>query len=363
MYFRKSEVANDVFCNNHGGFCQSAMSNSFLVKGVGIESDKSSQKSLLRSAGKGLKKEKQIAARTGKYSFNSFAVSGQPLSPPSQVQIVYKTECQKEDNNIEKSTFGKEDKTPINANSYMSTFTSLKNLRSRRSLQRPRQLNFGLLKSQADHNLFEKYERKAHDEMKSILRTEHLEAPFKTRRQPTTKLNLQTPAAERQSDTEIEKEAIQPANDDEACENLQRLYRTRSAKVRQKKSVEINGGARKLNALNCALSRRSLSVDQNLEDEDYHQIDIEYLLKLKTVSRLSRMCDASAIEVVAEENSVKTETFLPPVNGSKWTLKDRYVAELNFNPPTSVLREYTRISQARVVDFSDAAVGNKVYIM
>lgn len=101
---------------------------------------------------------------------------------------------------------------------------------------------------------------------------------------------------------------------------------------------------------------------KKIPDEDYQRIDYEYFLKLKAVSRLSRLCDDSVIDAVAKENSAHNieEISLPPVIGSKWKLKDRFVSGLTFNPPTAVLREYTRISQARVVDFSDSSLGGQV---
>ena len=378
MYFRKSEVANDVFCRTRGGFCQPAMSNDLLIKGVGFENDKRCQELFHRTLRKTLKKEKEITVTK---SFNEIAVVSESVSPSSrQVQTVNKAETQKEESNIERSTSGKEEEKQINGNSYMSALTSLKERRTRGSIIRRPQSGFGLLRNRAEpkcYSLYEKSEDKDKDSSESDLYIKHIEAPIRRRGTGTTKLIPQTPSAadklkltfEKPNGSDTEKETKTQSRSDETCEKGQRLDRASSATVREKKSVEIYGkgytfgAARKLKALNCALSRRNQSVDQTLDDEDYQEIDFEYLLRLKTMSRLSRMCDASAIEAVAKENSVKTETFLPPVHGSKWTLKDRYMAELSFNPPTPVLREYTRISQARVVDFSNAALGSQVYIL
>ena len=96
---------------------------------------------------------------------------------------------------------------------------------------------------------------------------------------------------------------------------------------------------------------------KTLEDEDYQEIDIEQVLRIRgTFSSLSYTYDDSVIDLVAKENSVKmpSQQVLPPVYGSKWRLKNRYLSELSFNNfLTPVLREYSRLSQARAVDFLD----------
>jgi len=378
MYFRKSEVANDVLSNTRGGFCQSAMSNNFLIKGVGFEKGKSYQELSRLSTRKTMEKEKERNARPGKEPFNELAVYKPLRSLSWQVQTMIKTESQKEDNNVEKSTAGNEGKNKINANSYLSALISLKQSSSTGSTRRP-QSGLGFLRKSTQPakfcSLYEKREGKTQELAESDLCIKQTEALIQTRKHDTTKLRLHTSAAgetlssANEDGAEIEQECKQ-SQSDRTGRNIQKLGRTRSAKFQEGKAVETYRkcfsleGARKLKALNCALSRRSPAyVSQTVEDEDYQEIDFEYLLKLKAVSRLSRTCDASAIEAVAKENSVKTENILPPVHGSKWTLKDRYVAELSFNPPTPVLREYTRLSQARAVDFSDTTVGSQLYIL
>lgn len=117
--------------------------------------------------------------------------------------------------------------------------------------------------------------------------------------------------------------------------------------------------------LNCVWSRGS-SVGP-LEDEDYQVVDLDHLFpgRQRTVSRVSRAYEDSVIDLVAKENSVEmTQDILPPVYGSKWTLKNRYVSELCFdNLLTPVLREYARISQARVVEFSDVEFGSHIHVL
>lgn len=117
--------------------------------------------------------------------------------------------------------------------------------------------------------------------------------------------------------------------------------------------------------LNCVWSRGS-SIGP-LEDEDYLVIDLDHLLrgKQRAVSSVPRAYDDSVIDLVAKENSVEMmQDILPPVCGSKWTLKNRYVSELCFdNLLTPVLREYARISQARVVDFSEVEFGSDIHVL
>lgn len=117
--------------------------------------------------------------------------------------------------------------------------------------------------------------------------------------------------------------------------------------------------------LNCVWSRGS-SIGP-LEDEDYLVIDLDHLLrgKQRAVSPVPRAYDDSVIDLVAKENSVEMmQDILPPVCGSKWTLKNRYVSELCFdNLLTPVLREYARISQARVVDFSEVEFGSDIHVL
>ena len=378
MYFRKSEVANDAFYHARGGFCQSAVPNSFLIKGVGIDNDKRCSELSQRNARKTLEREKKRTTRHEKKSFRDIAVSKPVESEILQVRIVNKTERQKEDNSTEKLTSGKEGKyAEINASSYRSALTKLKSLRERGS---PDISQSGLVRNHREPNfcnLRETNKDEIQHKTETALCIKHIHAPNQARRDDKIKLSPQygtggeRSTSEENIGKEPEKESSKQWQGEKSCTKAHTLERTSTAKegddqkcVRmyaKRYSLDCTG---KMKALNCALSRRSHSVDQTLQDEDYQEINFEYLLKLKTVSRLSRMCDASVIEAVAMENSVKAEHFqLPPVHGSKWTLKDRYVSELSFNPATPVLREYTRISQARAVDFSDAALGSQVYIM
>ena len=130
----------------------------------------------------------------------------------------------------------------------------------------------------------------------------------------------------------------------------------KGVKPGSKRYIQGTRKAEKLKArLNCLWSRGSNF--KTLEDEDYQEIDIEQVLRIRgTFSSLSYTYDDSVIDLVAKENSVKmpSQQILPPVYGSKWRLKNRYLSELSFNNfLTPVLREYSRLSQARAVDFSD----------
>lgn len=363
MYFRKREVANDLLASHSRGNLRLLGSNGFLVKGKAIDNHKSWQEISICSAKKKDEKEIGIIAKSKKKSSKDIAVS-KPFSPGLKVEIVNKTARQQEGNNSQ-----------IN-------ITSDAKLCSR-ELRSP-QSGFRLLRNQRESKLYQnlctKYEDEAQDGAESAnFYIKRLEFPIQKRH--VTKLRRQTspdilPAVTSSENPQemTEKEKGKRIEDkmlwgDEACQqNMMGSARAYSAKVRDKKAMEIYGkrysvgSVGKLKALHCALSRRSQSVDQTIEDEDYQKIDYEYLLKFKTVSRLSRICDNSVIDAVAKENSMNAvETLsLPPVLGSKWKLKDRYVSELSFNPPTPVLREYTRISQARVVDFSDLALGSQV---
>ena len=378
MYFRKSEVTNDALYHTRRGFCQSAVPNSFLIKGVGIDNDKHCRELSQRNARKTLEREKKRTTRLEKKSFRDIAVSKPVESEILQVRIVNKTESRKEDNSTEKLTSAKEGKyAEINANSYRSALTKLKSLRERGS---PHSSQSGLLRNHREpnfYNLCKTNKDEVQHNTESALCIKHIDAPNQARRNDKMKSSPQygTGAERLTSEENIEKEPEKETSKqwqgDKSCTKAHTLERMNTAKEGDdQKSVRMYGKrysldcTGKMKALNCALSRRSHSVDQTLQDEDYQEINFEYLLKLKAVSRLSRMCDVSVIEAVAKENSVKAENFrLPPVLGSRWTLKDRYVSELSFNPPTPVLREYTRISQARAVDFSDAALGSQVYIM
>ena len=372
MYFRKSELANDAFCRTRGGFWQSTVSNSFFVKGVRIDTVKYCRELSM------LEREKKRTTRLEKKSLRDITISKPVESEVLQVRIVNKTESQKEDNNTEKLTSGKEGKyDEINADSCRAALTKLKSCRERGS---PQSTQSGLLGNHREshfYNLCETY--KVQHKTESGLRIRHIDAPNQSSRNDRTKLSLQHGTGDERltseendgKETEKETKKQSQGRHTESCKTSHTLERMNTTNERgDDKSVRMNrkryslGCERKIKALNCALSRRSPSVDQTLEDEDYQEINLEYLLKFKTVSRLSRVCDASVIEEVAKENSPKAENFqLPAVQCSKWTLKDRYVSELSFNPPTPVLREYTRISQARAVDFSDAALGSQVYIM
>lgn len=377
MYFRKSEVDNDAFYHTRGGFCPSAVPNSFLIKGVGIADDKRCRELSQRNTRKTLEREKKRTARPEKKSFRDIAVSKPVESAILQVRIVNKTESQKEDNSTEKLTSGKEGKyAEINANSYRSALTKLKSLRERGSPHSPQSELVRNHREPNFYNLCETNKDEVQHKTETSLCIKHIHAPNQARRNDKIKPSPQygtggeRSTSEENIGKEPEKQTSKQWKGDKSCTKAHTLERMSTAKEGDYRSLRMYGKrysldcTGKMKALNCALSRRSHSVDQTLQDEDYQEINFEYLLKLKTVSRLSRMCDASVIEAVANENSVKAENFqLPQVHGSKWTLKDRYVSELSFNPPTPVLREYTRISQARAVDFSDAALGSQVYIM
>lgn len=379
MYFRTNQVANDVLYSPRGGLCgQSAMPKDFLLKGAGIKKDKDRQELPHLTAEKTSKKGTEIIPRPARnMSFNEIAtVCRLSFSPRLQVRNVYKTEGQKVYNDIEESTSGLNDKSEINGDSEMSALTQSEKCCSRKYLQMERS-NSWLLGNQMEpmfHSLCDKHEDTAQNQGESNVTNplKQLKSSIVIKKYRTTKENIQAKATgeklrvpENQQETETEKREIKLS----PGESLESLRRESSGKDRERKAFKTyrkkhgSRGGKNINALNCVLSRRSLLKNQTVEDEDYQEIDIEYLLKLKTVSRLSRMFDSSAIEVVAKENTVKTETSLPSIHGSQWNLKQRYVSELSFNPSTPVLREYTRIAQARAVDFSDASIENQLYIM
>ena len=379
MYFRTNQVANDVLCNPRGGFCgQSAMPKDFLLKGAGIKKDKDRQELPHLTTGKTSEKGTGIISRPArKMSFNESATACRlSFSPCLQVRTVYKTEGQKECNDIEESTLGLKDKSQISRDSEMSALTPPEKCCSRKYLQIERS-NSWLLGNQVEpmsHSFCDKHEDTAQNQEESNVTNplKQLKSSILIKKYCSTKENIQVKATgekvrvpENQQETETEKRAIKLSRG----ESLESLRGASSGKDRERKAFETyrknygSRGGKNINALNCVLSRRSLLKNQTVEDEDYQEIDIEYLLKLKRVSSLSRVFDSSAIDVVAKENAVKTETSLPSIHGSQWNLKQRYVSELSFNPSTPVLREYTRIAQARAVDFSDASIENQLYIM
>ena len=135
-------------------------------------------------------------------------------------------------------------------------------------------------------------------------------------------------------------------------------------KQRDRKSVEVPEKEpmwKRFRVLDCVMSRRRQAAEKNIEDKDYQKIEIVNF-KHKPLSDVSGICDNSVIDAVAKENLLKTQaSFLPQLTGSNLRLRDRYVAELAaFNPATPILREYARISQARVVEFSNSALSSKI---
>ena len=358
MYFRKSEVANDLF-NPCRGLGLAAMSNDFLVKGTAIENY-----NFKKTAAKG----KEIPARPTKKESSKDLVISRPLSSGLKAEIVNKTERQREDQNA---------RINMTADIAFSQFKI-----HTRELQRPRSHSGArLLRNRPEAVLYDfcasmEFENEAQSRKESTtFCTKQIEFPVQ--RKPSTTSKRQA-SSDKPSSSETQ-EMVETGKDkriddghsrsDVACQENKRLTRTSSAREREKNAIKINGKSYsmentgiKLKALNCALSRRSHSVEQAIDDLDYQTVDYDYILRFKALSRLSRVCDNSVIDAVAKENSVNTDETLslPPVLGSRWKLKNRYVSELSFNPPTPVLREYTRISQARVVDFSDVALGSQV---
>ena len=343
MYFRKSEHDNDL--SKSRGIVGLAMSNDFLVKGTAIEKHNSK---------KAAAKETGITARTTQKESSKDMAICRPLSTGLKVEIVNKkTENQRE---------GK------NAQANMTTDISFSPFKMyTRDLQRPRS-GARLLRNQTEEGLYNlcasmEYENEAQSRKQIEFPVQGKHAAI-VKRQTSSDIStlsetqemVETGTDKQMEDTYL---GIKGPRQDH-----RRLARICSARGREKNTIKINGkrSAEKLKALNCALSRRSHSVDQTIEDPDYQTIDYEYILRFKTLSRLSRICDNSVIDAVAKENSANTveALSLPSVLGSSWKLKNRYVSELSFNPPTPVLREYTRISQARVVDFSDLALGSQV---
>lgn len=359
MYFRKSEVANDLStpCRSLG---LAAMSNDFLVKGTAIENH-----NLKKTAAK----EKEIPTRTTrKESLKDMAVS-RLLSSGLKVEIVNKTARQGEEQNA---------RVNMTADIAFSQFKI-----HTRELQRPRSHSGArLLRNRSEAALYDlcasmEFENEAQSRKESTtFCTKQIE--FSVQRKPCATPKRQA-SSDKSSSSETQ-DMVETGKDkriddshsgsDVACQKNRRLTRASSAREREKNAIKINGksysmgSTGKLKALNCALSRRSHSVDQAIDDLDYQTVDYEYILRFKALSRLSRICDNSVIDAVAKENSVNNDEALslPPVLGSSWKLKNRYVSELSFNPPTPVLREYTRISQARVVDFSDVALGSQVLL-
>lgn len=366
MYFRKSVFANDL--SNSRTSLGLPVSNDFFVKGTAIEEHKHLQELPHWSAKKNDgKRNRTIAVPSQRETLKEDAIS-KPFSPGLKVEIINDSESQLKDN--------KTDNTQINKTSDMPLVSPTKP--NSRQLRRP-QYGYRLLRNQNEslYNLCAslEYEDEARFRTKSgNLCVKRIEFPIQKKR--VVKQEHQgssdiTTSSENQELTEMEKHKQVEDNlslRNETCRPHTRFGRVGSAKRRDENEIKIKGerksmgSAGKLRALHCALSRRSQSVDQTIEDEDYQHIDYEYLLRFKTVSSLSRFCDNSVIDAVARENSASTvgALSLPPVFGSRWKLKNRFVSEMSFNPTTPVLREYTRISQARVVDFSDTALGSQV---
>lgn len=333
MYLRKSEIVNDVFSHTLGGLRQ-PISNGFMVQGTAIRSKRNMQDLSHSKGSDRVVKGKEISIRPAqeKSSQENF-VCNKPFSPRLRVKINNKTE---------RTQFG------------------LRLLRNQ--------------KESALHNLATKYKSEADSrtETPGVFRS-RVDSPSqrksiaRTRSQSTNDISTLSLNNER-----IKTDGCQQTEDKlywsgGTCEQNVNLKRSCSAN-REEKRIEIKGkrysagSAGRIKALHCALSRKRDAADQKIPDEDYQRIDYEYFLKLKAFSRLSRLCDDSVIDAVAKENSAHSieKISLPPVIGSKWKLKDRFVSGLTFNPPTAVLREYTRISQARVVDFSDSSLGGQV---
>ena len=350
MYFRKSELANDL-SNSRRRFGL-ATSNDFLVKGTAIENH-----SLKKTAAK----EKGITARE---TLKDMAIS-RPVSSGFKVEIVNKRQSQREGKNAQ-----------VNMTADIS-FPQFK--KYTRELQRPRS-RAKLLRNQTDAALYDlcasmEYENKAQSRKESTdLCRKQIEFPVQRKhaatpnRQASSDISSSSETQEMVETGKDKRIEDSHSGSDGACQENRRLARACSATGSEKNAIKINGksysmgSTGKLKALNCALSRRSHSVDQAIEDLDYQTVDYEYIFRFKALPRLSRICDNSVIDAVAKENSANTveALSLPPVLGSSWKLKNRYVSELSFNPPTPVLREYTRISQARVVDFSDLTLGSQV---
>ena len=349
MYFRKCELASS------RGSLALAMSNDFLVRGTAIENH-----NFKKTAAKG----KGITARTtNKESLKDTAIF-RPVSSRLKVEIVNKTESQREGKNAQ-----------VNMTTDIS-FSQFK--KYKRELQRP-QSGARLFRNQTEAALYDLCASMEH-EKKAQSRTKSTEFCRKQIEFPVQRKHVATPKRQASSDISSSSEThemVETGKDkriedshsgsDVACQENSRVARDCSARGREINAIQINGrsysmaSAGKLKALNCALSRRSHSAGQTV-DLDYQSVDYDYILRFKALSRLSRICDNSVIDAVAKENSANTveALSLPPVLGSSWKLKNRYVSELSFNPPTPVLREYTRISQARVVDFSDLALGSQV---
>ena len=344
MYFRKSELATDLSTSRRS--LGLAMSNDFLVKGIAIE------KHCLK---KTAVKEKGIIARTSRRESLKDSAISRPVSCGLKVEIAKRTESQRE--------------TDI-------SFLQIK--KYSRDMQRPRS-GARLSRKQTEPALYDLCASIACENKPESRSTElcRKQSEFPVQRKHAATLNRQASSdissslAETQEMVEKRKDKrIEDSHSgcDSACQDSRRLARAYSATGHEKNAIKINGKSYsmgitgKLKALNCALSRRSHSVDQVIEDLDYQTVDYEYILRFKALSRLSRLCDNSVIDAVAKENSANTAeaSSLPPVLGSSWKLKNRYTSELSFNPPTPVLRQYTRISQARVVDFSDLALGSQV---
>lgn len=361
MYFRKSQFANDL--SNSRTSLGLPLSNDFFVKGTAIEDHKHLQElphwSAKRKDGK---RNRTVSVSSQTETLKEDAIS-KPFTPGLKVEIINNRERQQKDNNT--------DNTQINKTSDMPLASPTKP--SSRQLRRP-QCGYRLLRNRNESALYNlcaslEYEDEVRFRTKSgNLCVKRIEFPIQ--KKPVVKLDITT-SSENQELTEMEKDKQVEDNlsrRNEACRPHTRFGRACSAKQNDKNEIKIKGeryskgSAGKLRALQCALSRRSQSVDQTIEDEDYQHIDYEYLLRFKTVSSLSRFCDNSVIDAVAKENSASTveALSLPPVFGSRWKLKNRYVSEMSFNPTTPVLREYTRISQARVVDFSNSALGSQV---
>ena len=346
-----------------GRLSRTPTSNNFFVEGVGFRNDKQrsagelSGRSCVSRNKKDLDNHKKITVKPGKRSPKTLILH-------DVGKIVNKTEsCLEEDDDSNKwgSDEIKEKNGEIRPS--LSAITKL-NMSRRSTTSEKSAFSTGDHTESKFYDLFEKYggwkawgERPGSD----FENNKHNSNQEELRHRKAKCIPEQAAGGEKlKFELTTEKETMKKSRHCDAVSQNSHVSAKTKSVTRGMHSAE-----RLRTQLNCVWSRGS-SIGP-LEDEDYQFVDLDYLLrgKQRTVSPVPRGYDDSVIDLVAKENSVEMmQDILPPVCGSKWTLKNRYVSELCFdNLLTPVLREYARISQARVVDFSEVEFGSDIHVL
>lgn len=346
-----------------GSLSRTPTSNNFFVEGVGFRNDKQrgagelSSRSCVSRKKKDLDNHKKITVKPGKRSPKTHFHH-------DVVKIVNKTESYvEEDNDINKCGSDEIKEKNVEIRPSLSAITKL-NMSRRSTTSEKSAFSTGDHTESKFYNLFEKYDGwKAWGERpgSGFENNKHNSNREELRHRKAKCIPEQAAGGEKlKFELTTEKETMKNSRHcDAVCQNSHVSAQTKTV------TRGMHSAERLRTQLNCVWSRGS-SIGP-LEDEDYQFVDLDYLLrgKQRTVSPVPRGYDDSVIDLVAKENSVEMmQDILPPVCGSKWTLKHRYVSELCFdNLLTPVLREYARISQARVVDFSEVEFGSDMHVL